>query len=267
MDWIFKAAVTAAMALIVMGLVRRAGQRLAGVVAGLPTITAPTLAWLVHERGVAFAVDAAVGSVSACAMLAIFGLGYALASRRMGSFAALLCGLVGALAMAFPAFLASTDLVDALMLALGCSTLALAAISSRTIPAGNPRFRSRRSLACVAVATGSLTALAATVGPTLGGFATGLLSSLPLITGAVAMMEHTAVGPRAAEQFLHGYVWGLFGKAAFGAVFALLAATLGAPLAMAVACGVAGLMSMARVPPRQGEELPAAAKHSPIRPE
>lgn len=266
MDWIFKAAVTAAMALIVMGLVRCAGQRLAGVVAALPTITAPTLAWLVHERGVTFAVGAAVGSVSACAMLAIFALGYALASRRVGSVAALLCGLVGALALAFPAFVASASLPDALMLALGCSTLALAFISSRTIPAGNPRLRSRRSLVCVAIATGSLTALAATVGPTLGGFATGLLSSLPLITGAVAMTEHAVAGPRAAEQFLHGYVWGLFGKAAFGAVFALLAAVLGAPLAMAIACGVAGVMSVARISSRHGG-ISAPARHSPVQPE
>lgn len=259
MDWIFKAVVTAAMVLIVMGLVGRAGQRLAGVVAALPTITAPTLGWLVHERGVSFAVSAAIGSVSACAMLAIFALGYALASRRVGSFAALLCGLVGALALALPAFVASASLADALTLALGCSTLALASIPGRTMPAGVPRLGSRRSLACVAVATGSLTALAATMGPKFGGFATGLLSSLPLITGAVVVMEHAAAGPRAAEQFLHGYVWGLFGKAAFGAVFALLATVLGAALAMVVACVVAGLMSVARVP-RRHAELTASAR-------
>jgi len=266
MDWIFKAVVTAVMVLIVMRLVGRAGQRLAGVVAALPTITAPTLAWLVHERGVTFAVDAAVGSVSACAMLAIFALAYALASRRVGNVASLLCGLVGALAMAFPAFVASSGLIVALTLALGCSTLALASISSRAIPTGNPCQRSRRSLACVAIATGSLTALAATVGPMLGGFATGLLSSLPLVTGAIAMMEHATVGPGAAEQFLHGYVWGLFGKAAFGAVFALLAIILGAPLAMAVACGVAGLISVARIPCRN-PELSAPENHSLTRPE
>jgi hypothetical protein len=266
MDWMWKAVVTAAMVLIVMGLVGRAGQRLAGVVAALPTITAPTLAWLVHERGVTFAVDAAIGSVSACAMLAIFALGYALASRRVGSVAALLCGLVGALALAFPALVASSNLADALTLALGCSTLALASISSRTMPAGIPRLRSRRSLVCVAVATGSLTALAATIGPKFGGFATGLLSSLPLITGAVVVMEHAAAGPRAAEQFLHGYVWGLFGKAAFGAVFALLAMVLGAPLAMVVACVVTGLMSAARISRRDMGHA-ASARHSLIRPE
>ena len=37
-------------------------------------------------------------------------------------------------------------------------------------------------------------------------FATGLLSSLPLITGAVAIAEHTACGHRADTHFLHGYI-------------------------------------------------------------
>jgi hypothetical protein len=102
---------------------------------------------------------------------------------------------------------------------------------------------SHRSLATIAIAAGALTALAATLGPALGSFATGLLASLPLISGAAAMVEHANGGHRAAAQFLRGYLWGLFGKAAFGAVFALLAVPLGAVAALLLAFACACVLS------------------------
>lgn len=265
MDWLIKAGLTATMVLLVMVVARRSGRRWAGVAAALPTITAPTLAWLVHERGVAFAVDAAIASVSACAMLAIFSVGYALASRHGGKLCALLCGSAGALALAWPAFAARTSLTEALMLGLGCSALALFCIP-RTAHESVARSRPHQSLACAALAAGSLTALASTAGPALGSFATGLLSSLPVISAAVAMVEHAHGGHRAAANFLHGYAWGLFGKAAFGTVFVLLAPRIGAPAALALACACAGLMSLVR-PGQLLVEMPSHSGYSRRGPE
>ena len=83
----------------------------------------------------------------------------------------------------------------------------------------------------------AFTALAATVGPSMDGFATGLLSSLPLITGSVAIAEKKTYGQRAAAHFLRRHVGGLFGKASFGAVFALLAALVSAISALTPAWG------------------------------
>jgi len=244
MDWLFKAVLTAGVALLVMVAARQGDRRWAGVAAALPTITAPTLAWLAHEEGVAFAVSAAIGSVAACAMLAVFALGYARVARY-GIALALMCGLGSALAMALPAEAASAHLADALVLALGCCVIAVAAMPSTGPSAVSPQ-RSRRSILVVAAAAGGFTALAATIGPSMGGFATGLLSSLPLITGSVAIAEHTACGHAAATHFLRGYVGGLFGKAAFGAVFALLAPRIGAVAALTLACACACLMSTIR---------------------
>lgn len=245
MDWLFKAALTAGVVLLVMVAARRGGRRWAGMVAALPTITAPTLAWLAHEEGMAFAISAAIGSVAACGMLAVFALGYA-RSARYGIPVALTCGLGGALAMAFAAEAASAHLADALLLALGCCVIAFAAMPGPGTDLESRQRRSSLSMWGVAVAAGAFTALAATIGPSMGGFATGLLSSLPLITGSVAIAEHSACGPRAATHFLRGYVLGLFGKAAFGAVFALFAPRVGAVAALALACACAGLMSTIR---------------------
>ena len=248
MESLFKALLTAGTVLLVMVAARYGGRRFAGLVSALPTITAPTLAWLAHEEGTAFAISAAIGSVAACGMLAVFALGYARAARYGGGVVALVCGLGAALAMALPAQAASADLTWALALALGSCAIAFGAMP-KLVGDVVSRQRSSRSMLFVAAAAGGLTAFAASIGPSMGGFATGLLSSLPLITGSVAMAEHASSGHRAAAQFLRGYVGGLFGKAAFGAVFVLLAPRMGAMAALSLACACACLMSAVRTRP------------------
>jgi hypothetical protein len=260
MDELFKALLTAGMVLIVMVAARLGGRRVAGLVAALPTITAPTLAWLAHDEGLGFAISAAIGSVAACAMLAVFALGYARAARYGGGVVALLCGLGGALAMALPAKAASANLPSALMLALVCCAITFAAM-----PRLGAETLSLRRAPCsmwrVAAMAGAITAIATLVGPAMGGFAAGLLSSLPLITGPVAMAEHANGGHRAAAHFLRGYVGGLFGKAAFGTVFVLLAPRTGALAALSLACACACLLSTVRLrlPPLNAASLPLRA--------
>jgi len=247
MDWTMKALLTAGAVLLVMVVARRCGPRAAGVIAALPMITAPTLGWLAREEGVAYAVSAAVGSIAACAMLAAFALGYGLAARRRGAAFALLGGLAGVLAATLPVIAASARLVDALALAIVCSAIAFGVLPDAGQRAATA-VRAVRPLT-LALAAGAVTALVATLGPALGSFATGLLSSLPLIGASVVVCEHTGGGHDAAARFLRGYVWGLFGKAAFGAVFALLVPRVGPAAALALGGGCAALMSAVR-PPR-----------------
>ena len=260
MESLFKALLTAGTVLLVMVAARHGGRRFAGVVAALPTITAPTLAWLADDEGMTFAVSAAIGSVAACGMLAVFALVYARAARYSGGAVALVCGLLGALAVALPAEAASADLSWALALALASGAVAFTAMPSPH-PDIVSRKESLRLMLLVAAISGGVTALAASIGPSMGGFATGLLSSLPLVTAPVAMVEHATHGHRAAAHFLRGYVGGLFGKAAFGAVFALLAPRLGVVTALSLACGSACLLSSLRL-----LELPVRAASLPVRP-
>ena len=253
MDWICKALLTAAMVGLVMVADRKGGRHVAGVVAALPTLTAPTLGWLAHDHGTAVAIPAAIASISACAMLAFFALGYALAARRGGVLLSLAGGSAAAALMAWPAYLASARLLDASALAGACSLLAWRLIPSLRGTGGLRRNSTGRA-AALAVAVAGVAALAASFGPALGSFATGTLSSLPLIGGAVVVAEHAAGGERAVAGFLRGYVLGLGGKAVFGAVFATTSVALGAPAALALACTCAGAVSMARsLPPGFGD--------------
>jgi len=247
MDWWWKAVLTTAAMLLVMTAARRCGRRVAGVLAGLPTITGPTLAWIALEHGPAFAIDAAVCSVAACAVLAMFALAYVHASRRFGAPGSLACGLLAAMAAIGPAQAASHDLTAALSLALGSAVLAWAALPAAC--ASRPLLAQGRRLQFLGAATvGGLTALVATVGPALGAFATGMLASLPLVSAAVAMAEQIASGHQASTEFLRGYVRGLLGKAAFGALFALLVVPAGVGPSLLFAAACACLLSVRRAP-------------------
>lgn len=150
----------------------------------------------------------------------------------VGAATALVCGLCAGLALA-------------LALSACAIAIALAAMPGSKLHITSPR-RSPRSMFFVAAAAGALTALAVAAGPSMGAFATGLLSSLPVISGAVAMVEHKACGPRAATHFLRGYVGGLLGKAAFGVAFALLAPRIGATVALLLACACACLLAASK---------------------
>ena len=259
MNWEAKAVMTAAAVLVVMGVVRWGGRRLGGLAAALPIITAPTLWWLADEAGVDFAVEAAIGSVAACAMLAAFALCYARAARFGGPVYALLSGLAGAGLLVPLSRWASGRLVDALVLACGVCALAWASMPDWPVAGLSPPTR-RRAMLLVSAVAAAASVIAAHVGPSIGGFAAGMVSSLPIITAAVTMAEHAGAGHRAAGRFLSGYVAGLFGKAIFGALVAMLAPRLGMPTALLLGCAGATLASALqwRVQPSQASTAPAS---------
>lgn len=248
-EWICKAALTAFVVWLVMRVADRCGPRLGGVTAALPTVTAPTLLWVAHEQGPRFAAGAAIGSVAACAVLAAFALTYALIARRRGCAVALLAGIAAVAATTVPALAVSASLGLSLLCAVAAAMLASAAMQRHAVTLAAKPAPTEKSAACaleracVAVIVGATTALVAAIGPAFGDYATGLLASLPLIGGAVAVLEQSRGGAHAATEFLRGYVAGLFARAAFGTTFALTAPALGAVAGLVLAFAAAVALS------------------------
>jgi len=243
MDWLWKALLTAGSILLVMAIARRGGRRMAGMVAALPTVTAPTLAWLAHDRGNAFAAEAAVASVAACAMLAAFAVVHAQVARHRGVWTTLGCGMVSAAMFAVPVALASSGLLAAIALAVFSCALALPCLPA---PPRHALLPVRTPLIGTALAAVGLCMLTVAGAPLLGSFASGLLASLPLISGAVAATEHASSGHGGVAHFLRGYVVGLPARASFCATFALLVIPLGwetASLAAALCAAAVALVT------------------------
>lgn len=242
MDWVWKALLSAGSVLLVMLLARHGGRRAAGAVAALPTVTAPALGWLAHDRGDAFAAHAAVASLAACAMLAAFAVVQVHVARRRGVVVTLACGAMGAAVLAAPAALASVTLAAALPLAVSSCALALLCLPPPPPHALPP---ARAPMVATALAAAGLALVTAALAPLLGIFAAGLLASLPLVSGAVAVSEQASSGYAGLAQFLRAYVRGLPARAVFCVVFALLAVRLGWIAASAVAAlssGAVGLL-------------------------
>jgi hypothetical protein len=126
------------------------------------------------------------------------------------------------------------QLQSAVLLALGAC--ALAGIAMPTSDGAVARaVRRATTLPVTAATAGGLSAVTASFAPLLGSFGAGVVGSLPLIGGSAVLLEHRAGGAAAAVRFLRGYVDGLYGKAAFGVVFAATIARLGDGCALTLA--------------------------------
>jgi hypothetical protein len=240
MDWGYKAVLTAAVVATVMMAARLFGRQAAGLLAGLPVITTPALLWLAEEQGAAFAAASAVGSLAACVAAAAFAAAFERVARRRGAGAALAAGVVALAAAAFATqSLAGRPLAALLAAALACA-LAYRAVVVR--PAHGTWVRPLRGEPWLsAVLAGTVSALVSLLALRVGAFWSGMLSTLPIISACALVHLRLAGGAGDVTRFVAGYLPGLFAKALFLFVFALLTAHLGALVALGPSLGVGAI--------------------------
>lgn len=217
MDWGYKAVLTALAVAVVLMTAQLFGRRLAGMLAGMPVISAPALLWLAHAQGVEFAALSANGSIAACAAAALYAVVYDRLSHRFGPLltvsASLALGGVAALLLS----LLGAGTVVALALAVVACALALRALPSDRPP---PPRGMWRQLWLIAGVAGLVSASVSLVSIAVGPFWSGLLASLPVISTCALFHQHGTAGGASLRPFLSGYVSGLMTKALFSASFA-----------------------------------------------
>lgn len=239
MDWAFKAVLTAVTIALLLKVARLFGSRIAGLLAGLPTITGPALLWLALEHGAEFAQRAAVGSVAACVPCAMFALAYQLGAVRRGVVASTALALAVSTAV-LPA-IAGLDEAPLGALCASVMTIGLALAAMPRSAATLPYVKVRGEPWLTSLSAGAVSAAVALAAPQAGPFWAGVLASPPLVVAAVAITQHLGGGGGAATPFLRGYVGGLLGRVTFGLLLALLLNVLPLPLAagLAAAAGCA----------------------------
>jgi hypothetical protein len=244
MDALTKGLLTAITVAVLLTIARLFGRRIAGLLAGLPTVTGPALVWLALDHGARYATDAAVGSIAACALCAVFALAYERASRRAGAVTALAVAIIASLVSAPPLHWLGGALLPALLVAAIVSPAVQAALPKGSSNA-TQRTRPNGEVLTTALASGAVTSLVAVCATSVGPFWTGVLASPPLVAAAVVMQQHRTAGHAAVCGFLHGYVGGLLGRAAFCAGFALLIVPAGVTTATIVASLAGGALGIA----------------------
>jgi hypothetical protein len=250
-DWSCKAVLTATTVALILMVAQLSGRRAAGLLAGLPTVTGPALVWLALERGAEYAVEAATGSIAACALCALFALAYERASRRGGVLIALTLASVASVLPAPTLHWFASGVLPTLLIAAAAALTVWVALPDGDEAGGRapPACRPRTELMLTAGVSGMVSGAVALSAPAVGPFWAGVLASPPLIAAMVAMHQHAFVGHASVRRFLRGYVAGLTGRAVFGAGFALLLAPVGVAGAalLATAAGCAFTFAAMRV--------------------
>lgn len=237
MDWGYKAMLTTVSVALVLLVAQTFGRRLAGLLAGLPIITAPALLWVASEHGAAFAARAAVGSIAACGLMALFALAYERASRRHGPALSLAVGIGTIALIGAPAAALAGHPLRALAFTLACCWLAatlLPVSSASAVPAR----RLRGEILYTAIMAGLVSIVAAQVARAFGPYWAGVMAALPVISAAALVNQHLTATHEDIRRFLRGYVAGLSGKALFALTFAAAVMAVGAPAALALAAVV-----------------------------
>lgn len=254
MDWAYKAVLTATTVALLLAVAQLFGRRLAGILAGLPTVTGPALVWLALDHGTDFAVEAALGSVAASALCGLFAVGYERASRRFGPVVAVLAACMASLAP-LP-LLVGWSSAPGSPLPLLCAVMTVCVLCVALIPAtsarrdivAQPSRRQALELWITAGVSGLVSGTTALAAPQVGPFWAGVLASPPLIAAAVAINLHVTAPSRsdgAVARFLRGYAAGLIGRSGFAALFGALLAPTGVITAVLLATAIGCLATLA----------------------
>jgi len=196
--------------------VQRLGQRIGGILAGIPVVAGPILLVYVQQHGRTFAAHAAGGTLLGILSLSCFVLVYARLASRVRW---LWCVLAG-----WAVFLLATLALDHVSIAAG---LALVLVGA-TLTVGlwllprEPRGASvapiqlswRNLLLRASCALALVIALAIASGQ-LGPRMSGLLTPFPVITTVLAAFTHAQRGGAAPTPLFSGMLWGFFGFAIF----------------------------------------------------
>lgn len=252
MDWAFKAALTASVVASVMMAARLIGRPAAGMLAGLPVITVPSLLWLAQEQGATFAAASAIGSLAACAAAPAFAWAFERTAQRHGAWWSLAAGAATLTASALVLKpLGGQPVATLLVVAMVCALVfrAVAARGARSGWVRQLRGEPWLSAALAGAVSATVSLLAIRVGP----FWSGMLSTLPLISACALVHLRRAGGAGDVTRFVTGYVPGVFAKALFVFAFALTVPTWGPMPAAALALAfstVGALLLTARRPAR-----------------
>lgn len=202
----------------------RVGDRLGGVLVGLP-LTSGTFLVLLHlSHGPAAVGEAAIGMLGGQVAVVVMATAYAWSAARAQAPVALpLTLLVWALAVSALGAVSTVPLLCGLFVALAAPALHR---WPTVAPGPSPDAGVRALVPRVALTSGLVVALMAAT-PLLGAHVAGLLAAAPLIAVVIAPATHRSRGVVATRALLRGVVTGSTGAAAFALVVILLADVLG----------------------------------------
>jgi hypothetical protein len=220
-DLIFKLVMTPLIIAAATLISRRWGERIGGLVIGLPLTSGPVSVFFAIEQGRDFAEGAAFGAILGLVAVAVFCTAYVQASKHFPWYLASTASI--------GLYLAAVWLVSFLTPRLGWEVILVPAVLAAALLWIGKVETGEKAVATpwwdlplrMVVATTLLvliTSGASLLGPKWG----GLLSPFPVFTFVMATFSHSQGGPSAAWRLIRGVLSGLFSYTAFFVVVGLM---------------------------------------------
>jgi hypothetical protein len=200
---------------------RRWGERIGGLMIGLPLTSGPVSIFFAVEQGRGFAANAAKGSILGLIPVAVFCTTYTWASKRLPWYFSSAFGIafyiltVWLVSFAVPGLGFEVILVPSI---LWIALFILGKTDSMEPQITSPWWDLPIRMVISTTLLILITTGAGILGPKWG----GLLSPFPIFTFVMATFSHSQGGPGAAWRLMRGVLLGLFSYTAFFVVVALL---------------------------------------------
>jgi len=259
MDVLFKGLVTAIAVAVALAVAHRLGRGVAGLLAGMPTVSGPALAWAAVDHGTPFAAEVAVGTVAGSALCALFSLVYVAAGYRgrTSALATALLASFAALPLVFVWISRSGNVAVLLAASAFVGTVCwfgqrwLSAVRKPMAPFGAGQRPRGARIGLTAVVSGAISSVCSAASGDVGPFWIGVMASPPLVAAAVTWNLHASSDRHAMEHvagFMQGYSAGVLGRGIFATVLATLLVPAGAAIAVlaATAGGCAAVAVLGR---------------------
>ena len=233
---LLKLTLVPALVLSVSLAARRWGPRFAGLLTGIPLVTAPALFFFAVEQSDAFAAEAARSVLLSLVGVSAASVTYAWVARRLPwwlslpvSWVAFLGAVLAFQGLPWPA---TAALVTALV-AIGIGQAVLPRAGAYVAASGRVWDLPLRMIAAMTLIL-TVTTLAERLGPTLS----GAFTPFPVASSIMLGFSHAQQGPAAAISFARGFMLGMWSFATFCYVIAVGIVSLGtaAGFLVALAC-------------------------------
>ncbi len=218
---IFKLVMTPLIIAAATMISRRWGERIGGLVIGLPLTSGPVSVFFALEQGTKFAAGAALGAILGLVPVAVFCTSYVYSSRRfpwyLASALSITSYLLAVWLVSFltPGLAWEVPLIPAALIA---ALLWMGKVEAIEKPLITPWWDLPVRMAVATTMLVLITTGAGLLGPKWG----GLLSPFPVFTFVMATFSHSQGGPGAAWRLIRGVLSGLFSYTAFFVVVNLM---------------------------------------------
>ena len=234
---VLKLTVVPALVVSVSLAARRWGPKVAGLLTGLPIVSAPALFFFAVEQGDAFAAEASRAVLMSLFGVAASGVSYAWVARRTPWWVTLPLSWTAFFVTILIAQRAQWTALGALLGACVAIAVGHALLPRATAkkPAAGPAWDLPLRVAAAMTLVLTVTALAERLGPTLS----GALTPFPVAISILLGFSHAQQGAPAAITFMRGFMPGMWSFAAFCFVLSVGIVPLGTWLGFVAATATA----------------------------